>query len=101
MDIQYLLKRTMQLCGEISLHENIEMTPERRNAIIEKMKVTYKEKLEAILQEVRKDSREADFFGGLEKGKIPALSMTAGKISLLHGLTMYAKFLIDETTPKQ
>jgi hypothetical protein len=95
---QELLKITMQAVVTIAANKKIEYNKEE---ILKKMQETYKEKIAAILEEVQKDAKQADLFGGLERGNVHSLVKTVGIVSMRHGCVMYAKELLglpaDET----
>lgn len=99
MEVQFLIDATVKAVYQIAANQNVNVTNELRERLKARMQETYKAKFSAILLEVQKDAREADFLGqGYKNGKIPAMSMHAGKISLQHGIVMYAKELLQECT---
>ncbi len=96
MEAQFILESTMRAVIRIADNQGIEITPAKKQSIITLMQSTFKERVSAILTEVQKDAKDADFLGqGYKNGRIPAMSMHAGKISLQHGIVMYAKYLVE------
>jgi hypothetical protein len=88
-----MARMTLKSALQIAVNKGIEVS---QDAIIDKMKATHKEKFAAIMEEVQKDAKEADLFGGLEQGKMHSLVQQVASVSIRHGCVMYAKEIIDE-----
>lgn len=90
----FLINQTVSLCAKYAAHNEINFDPGKAAAY---MKDTAKTRFKEIIDETKKDAKRADLFNNIPNGKLDPLTMTAGTISLTHGLTMYAKEIVENS----
>ena len=90
--VDFFTKQTVKAVVEISSFKGINFDKAKCNEYFNRTGIT---KLNNILTEVRKDAKTADFFNGLNSGRIDPLTKKAADISFLYGITEYAKEILE------
>lgn len=78
----------------VTMVKNHGLTPDY-SAIEKRFKETYKDRFTKIIEDIQRDSKEADLFGQLERGHIAPLVNQVAKVTMQHGCVMYAKELLN------
>ena len=87
---QTILSKVADYVMQLNLQRGEPLTNEELKS---RMQATIREGVTKILDEVKKDAKEADLFGNLDRGKIDPLVTLAASVALNHACLMYAKTL--------
>lgn len=89
-----VIKKTAGMIGDIAAKNR---TSFDTNKAREYMKKTSAEQVRAIVQTMRADAKQADFAGGIERGKVHQLVKTAAQVSLVHGCSQWAADIYEHS----
>ena len=90
--IQLIMSTTADCCFQIARNKGLEID---KDALGDRMRQSFKEWYIKITDEAKRDSEKADILGNLQRGKIDTLVRSAFSISIVHGCTNYAKYLLN------